>query len=220
MGKGRSASSRPRLVAFDLDGTLIPRTSVARHLLAGLGFRRQADELERRYLSGEIDQREAARLSGRAFAGASVAWVERRLAALPTLRGLDKTLRALSDAGIPVVIATVTWTFAVRYYARRFGFDGYTGTVMRETEGRLSGRVARYCSEDAKRDFVLAYAARRGIPMRAVTAIGDARSDLPLFAAAGRAIALNGSPEARAAADLSVDTDDLADLVPVLLGDN
>jgi len=207
---------RLRLVAFDLDGTLIPKTSVARHLMAGLGHRHEADELERRYLAGEIDQREAARLSGRAFAGTSIDWVERRLSRLPTIRGLAPTLRTLSAAGIPAVIATVTWTFAVRYYARRFGFAGFSGTAMRESAGRLSGRVARYCSEGAKRDFVRAFAERRGIAMAEVAAVGDARSDLPLFAVVGRAIALNASPEARAAADVAIDTGDLSDLLAQL----
>lgn len=208
-GLRRPFPSRVRLVAFDLDGTLIPKTSVARHLMAGLGLGREADEMERRYLSGEIDQREAAKLSGRCFAGLSLDAVERRLGRLPVIGGLRETLDALSAAGVPTVIATVTWTFAVRYYAERHGFAAYSGTVMRESQGRLTGRVARYCSERQKRDFVRAFARRRGIAMSDVVAVGDARSDLPLFAAAGFAVALNASPEARAAAHIALQTDDL-----------
>lgn len=204
------------LIAFDLDGTLIPGTSVSRHLLAGLGKSREADDLERRYLAGEIDQRQAAKLSGRAFAGLALTEIDRRLAGLPVIRGLEATLSALALAGIPAVIATVTWTFAVRYFAARFGIARFSGTVMREAHGRLTGQVARYCSEDQKRDFVRAQARRLGLPMSRVVAVGDARSDLPLFAVAGYAIALNGSPEARAAAHASLATDDLRELVPIL----
>jgi len=219
---GRRQSGRrepPRrigLVAFDLDGTLIPKTSVARHLMAGLGRKDEADELERRYLRGEIDQREAARLSGRAFTGLALATVPKRLRALRMIGGLPETLAALKAAKIPTIIATVTWTFAVRHYVERYGFIAHSGTVMRARDGRLTGRIARYCSELDKLDFVRRHARRRGIPMAEVVAVGDARSDLPLFAAAGFAVALNASPDARAAADLCLDTADLRDLLGVL----
>lgn len=53
--------------------------------------------------------------------------------------------------------------------------------------------------------FVADFCRRRGIEVKEVVAIGDSRSDLPLFATAGFSIALNATSDARAAANTSVD---------------
>jgi Cof subfamily protein (haloacid dehalogenase superfamily) len=51
-----------------------------------------------------------------------------------------------------------------------------------------------------------------GIPMAEVVAVGDAENDLPMFAAAGRSVAVAGAmPRAVAAADLHLDGRDLTD---------
>ncbi|GHG21396.1 hypothetical protein GCM10017567_45130 [Amycolatopsis bullii] len=47
-------------------------------------------------------------------------------------------------------------------------------------------------------------------------AVGDSRSDLPLFAAVGTSIALNATPAARAVATHVVDGRDLRAVIPVL----
>ena len=53
--------------------------------------------------------------------------------------------------------------------------------------------------------FVAEHCRRLGIGMEQVVAIGDSRSDLPLFAATGFSVALNASSEARSAACVAVD---------------
>ncbi|WP_405503257.1 HAD hydrolase family protein [Streptomyces niveus] len=55
-----------------------------------------------------------------------------------------------------------------------------------------------------------------GVPLDACVAVGDSRSDLPLFEEVGYSIAFNGTPEARGAATAAVDGDDLRAVLPLL----
>ncbi|HEY5344326.1 MAG TPA: HAD hydrolase family protein [Solirubrobacteraceae bacterium] len=72
-----------------------------------------------------------------------------------------------------------------------------------------------------ERDFHDAYlpisaAARSGLR---VAAIGDSRSDVPLFRRVGMSIALNATPDARAVATYVINTEDLRDVLAPLMAD-
>jgi phosphoserine phosphatase len=52
--------------------------------------------------------------------------------------------------------------------------------------------------------------------MSQVVAVGDARSDIPLFGAVGFSVALNATPVAQAAASISLRSDRLPDVLAVI----
>jgi phosphoserine phosphatase len=79
-------------------------------------------------------------------------------------------------------------------------------------DGRYTGRVAEHLDEYGKRDFALS----QGIAPERCVAVGDSRSDLPLFAAVGMSIGFNAAPAARAVATHVVDSGDLTTIVPLL----
>ncbi|WP_305786908.1 HAD hydrolase family protein [Symbioplanes lichenis] len=83
-------------------------------------------------------------------------------------------------------------------------------------DGRYNGAVAHHFDEIDKRDFALGVAAELGVDPSRCAAVGDSRSDLPLFAAAGFAVAFNATGPARAAAGAVVDGDDLRLILPLL----
>jgi len=89
--------------------------------------------------------------------------------------------------------------------SRRAGLDGV-----------LSGAVSRYFDEHDKLLFVEDWCAQNGYSMSQVAAIGDSRSDVPLFHRAGMSIALNATPDAQAAATHVLDTEDLHDVLALL----
>jgi len=74
----------------------------------------------------------------------------------------------------------------------------YAGLEL--VDGRYSGEVAQQFDELDKRDFALSVAAELGVDLKRCVTVGDGRSDVPLFAAVGLAIAVNATPTARAAA--------------------
>ena len=88
---------------------------------------------------------------------------------------------------------------------------------MEETdEGILLGTVSRHFEASDKMTFVRDIADRFDLGFQDVVAVGDSTSDIPLFGEAGLATALNASDNARKAADVNIDTDDLRDLIPVI----
>jgi phosphoserine phosphatase len=98
----------------------------------------------------------------------------------------------------------------------RYGFAAVSGTEMEAIDGVLSGTVARYFDEHDKVRFVEDWCAQNGFSMSQVAAVGDSRSDVPLFRRAGTSIALNATPDAREAATYTLDTDDLCDVLALL----
>ncbi|WP_435827420.1 HAD family hydrolase [Actinoplanes philippinensis] len=102
------------------------------------------------------------------------------------------------------------------FLCQRFGFERACGPRLEVTGGRYSGRVAEHLDELGKRDFAVGVAGELGVPLSRCVAIGDSRSDLPLFAEVGLAVAFNATPEARAAAHVRADGDDLRAVLPLL----
>jgi phosphoserine phosphatase len=77
-------------------------------------------------------------------------------------------------------------------------------------------RVSRYFDEHDKVRFVEEWCAQNGYSMSQVAAIGDSRSDVPLFRRVGMSIALNATTDARAVATHVIDTPDLRDVLALL----
>ena len=200
------------IVAFDLDGTLVPRTSICIHLSSWVGHH-ELPELEQRYDSGEIGNRGLAELDAIYYAGRTREQVWQQLADLPLIAGVPQTVRWLNAHRLIPVIATVTWSFAAAFLAEQHGFARVAGCEMAEDQGTLLGSVSHHFSAEDKVRFVETLAQEQDISLARVVAVGDSRSDIPLFEAAGLAIALNASPQARAAAQVQIETENLRDLI-------
>jgi phosphoserine phosphatase len=207
------------VVFFDLDGTLLRGTTVSMLTAAWLGKRGALDELERSYAAGAISNAAVADASAPWFEGHAVAEVTRALDPGPWIDGIGETVADLHAAGVHVALATVTWRAAAQSVAARFGFDECCGTEMATSDGRLLGSVSRHFDAEDKAAFAEEVCVRRGVSPSQAAAVGDSRSDLPIFERVGFSIALNADGPARAAATTTLDSDDLRDVLPLLLGD-
>jgi phosphoserine phosphatase len=210
-------SGRRRLACFDLDGTLVRGTSVSQHLADRFGRSGQMAELERRYAAGEISNSVVAEEQARNYRGRPLAEVVEKLDDIACIDGIDATLAALRERGIESLLGTVTWSFAAEEFRRRHGFLAVSGTEIElDRDGVPTGSVKRHFDEHDKLDFVASYCAANGIGLADCIAVGDSRSDIPLFEAVGFSVALNATPQARAAATVAVDTDDLTDILDLI----
>lgn len=113
-------------------------------------------------------------------------------------------------------LATVTWRAAAEAVTARFGFEDCCGTEMAVADGRLLGTVT--CYFDAA-DFVEEVCERGRVSVPDAAAVGDSRSDLPMFRRVGFSITLNADAGTRAAATTAIDTDDLRGVLPLLSRD-
>jgi phosphoserine phosphatase len=208
--------SRFPVVVFDLDGTLLRGTTVSFLLAQWLGQTSAITELERAFHAHEISNSVVADTSAGWLAGKSVAEAWRVLEDGSWIDGMTETFQVLTTAGVSLLLGTITWSFAAEMLRERYGFQAASGTEMQAPDGVLSGVVSRYFDEHDKLRFVEDWCAQNGYSMGQVAAIGDSRSDVPLFHRAGMAIALNATPDAQAAAAHVLDTEDLRDVLTLL----
>lgn len=209
----RDGTGQPRVVSFDLDGTLLPETTVSVLTATHLGYESELRALEEQYRRHEISNTEVADASGEWYAGVTLDEVARQLEEAPWIDGIDPTVTALRQRGCDVLLGTVTWRFAAEVLGERYGFDAVSGTEMGVADGVLTGEVTRHFDEHDKLAFVRGHCEAVGASLSECVAVGDSRSDVPLFEEAGHSIALNATPDARAAADVHLETDDLADVL-------
>lgn len=211
-----SSSAPAGVVFFDVDGTLVPDTSSSAFLAGFLGHREELVKAEAAYASGVLSNRQVSELDAAGWTGASEDQVSGWLAGLPLVSGIAETLAWCRRNGLVPMLATLAWSPVGSYLTDRFGFHSFSGPRLETVDGRFTGRVARHFDEYGKRDFALAQAAELSLAPRSVGAVGDSRSDLPLFASVGVSVAFNASAGARAAATATVDDDDLRSVLPVL----
>ncbi len=204
------------IVAFDLDGTLLPNTTVSLHLGPWVG-NDEIEELERLYALGQITNMEAAERDATFYKNRRRNDVWSQLKQLELIDGLEDTITWLKTCSLVPVVATVTMSIAADFLCDRYGFAAGSGCQLAETDdGVLLGTVARHFSAEDKATVVEQIAQEQGLGLGDVVAIGDSTSDLPLFHAAGFSIALNASSNARDAADIQLDTEDLRDVIPLI----
>ena len=106
-----------------------------------------------------------------------------------------------------------------RWTAPFFGCVAWSGPSLAiDPQGRFTGAVSADFQETDKPVFVQRFCEQRQMDMRNVFAVGDARSDIPLFGAVGFSVALNANAQARAAATVVVDSDSLMDVLDAIPG--
>jgi len=210
------SSDHAGAVFFDVDGTLVPGTSSSVFLAGFLGHRDELAKAEESYAYGDVDNQQVSELDAAAWAGVPEDQVFRWLGGLPLVSGITETVAWCRHNGLAPMLATLAWAPVGSYLTDRFGFHAFSGPRLETNDGRFTGRVARHFDEYDKRDFALARARELGLTPRSCGAVGDSRSDLPLFASVGLSVAFNASATARQAADVTVDGDDLRAVLPVL----
>ncbi len=173
-------------------------------------------ELECRYAKGEISNFLIAEEQARHYRGIPHAQLVAILSDVPCIAGIDPTLAALRERGVKPLLGTVTWSFAAHEFRRRHGFVAICGTEIEfSRDGIPTGRVKRHFDEH-ELEFVRSYCKANGSELGPCLAIGDSRSDVPLFEAVGYSVALNATSQARMAASVAIDTEDLTDVLDVI----
>jgi phosphoserine phosphatase len=211
---------RWRLVVSDLDGTLVTGTTACVHLDDWIGHGRVIDDLERRFAAGEITNTRVAESYAPFYRGIALADATAAMARIPSLDDIALGVSLLSRRGIEAVIATVSWSFAAEALADLWGFTRVRGADLEvdDASGLFTGRVSRHCEPEDKIAFVAEQCQRLGVGLDQVVAIGDGRSDVPMFHSAGFSVAINASSEVQAAASAAVDSQSLLDVLAAVPG--
>lgn len=203
-------------VFFDVDGTLVPQTSSSQHLARYLGHIDVLRHAEDAYAEGRMDNRSVSVLDADGWRGHSVEDVAGFLRDLPLVAGISEVVAWCREQDLEPYLATLAWEPVGLYLCNEFGFTGACGPALGHAAGRYTGEVARHFDEFDKREFALRTAQDLGLALSVCAAVGDSRSDLPLFAEVGFSVAFNASSAVQAVAAASVAGADLRAVIPPL----
>lgn len=201
---------------FDIDGTLVRSMSSSSFLAERLGHQHELDAAEERYASGKATNEEVSVIDAAGWRGIQARTVAEWLVDLPLIAGVDAVVAWCIERDVEPVLASLAWQPVSEAIAKRHGFTVNGGPRVHVVGTVYDGTVAEHFDEYEKRDRALELAAKRGVSTDQCCAIGDSRSDIPLFDALPASLALNAGLAARAAATAAVDTDDLRDVLPWL----
>jgi phosphoserine phosphatase len=171
-----------RLVAFDLDGTVLRGDTVCQVLAKALGHEAELRRLE----AAHERQRDRASLRAlrdtlaghyRAVTPEALASHLSRLTLAPGSRDVFARLHA---QGVATAIVSLTWDFAAERVARELGVAHWLGTRLGE-----DGRIGHVWPEDKAR-WLADLMGRLEIDRAHVAAVGDSWRDVEMFGVAGR----------------------------------
>lgn len=191
-------------------------TSVSAWFARQTGHEAAGRELEAQFRDGLISNALVADTTAAWLKGMTKQDVWRSLESAPWIDGLEVTMDTLRAWGLKTLLSTISWKIAAEFLQARYSFDEICGTEMEVNGDFLSGRVSGYFDESDKSQFVEEFCHREGLFLSECVAVGDSRSDVPLFQKVGFAIALNATEDARNAATVGIDAQDLRVVLDLL----
>jgi phosphoserine phosphatase len=195
-----------RLVCFDMDSTLI-QAEVIDELAAAAGVGPEVAAITEQAMQGKLDFAESFRRRMALLEGLEESVLSTIAERLPITDGAERLISALKQLGYRVAILSGGFTYFAEHLQRRLGIDEVHANQLEFENGRLTGRVTgRIVDGQRKAELLREIAAREGIRLEQVIAVGDGANDLPMLSIAGLGIAFHAKPLVKEQARHSIAT--------------
>ena len=210
-----------RLVAFDMDGTLVDVDSSWGYVHRRFG--ETNDTALRDFLEDRIDDEEFVRSDVRLWRKhrpqLTVDELEAMLDEVPLMPGASYLLRALRQRGVRTAIVSGGLDLLAKRIGRELGIDYVLANGLRvESDGRLTGEGIIRVPVKRKEEVLARVQRDLGIPPEETASVGNSAIDVGLFRRSRIGVAfLPADAEVRAGATHVVTEPDLARLVELLL---
>jgi phosphoserine phosphatase len=209
----------PRLVVFDMDSTLITQEVI--DLLAATitdppDLAPRVADITRRAMLGELEFEDAFRERVRLLTGLSADIFVQLRSVLEVTRGVRELMRALRRLGVKTAVFSGGFLPLTSWLAAELGIDHAFANevVVDEASGTLTGEVkGRIVGKERKRELLLEVAAKEGVDLSQVVAVGDGANDLLMLEAAGLGVAWNAKPRVQMEADARLNGESLLELL-------
>lgn len=208
-----------KLAAFDMDSTLINIECID-EVADAAGKKAEVAAITEAAMRGEItDFKDSLRRRLALLKGVPVAALEevytQRLRINP---GVEKTVQAMKDAGIKLLLVSGGFTFFSDRVAKRLGFDFAHANVLEIENGRLTGKLVTQpwgdiVDGEEKKGMLLKTAAQFGIQPNQTIAVGDGANDLPMMSVAGLSVAYHAKPKVREQAMVRINVGGMDELL-------
>lgn len=207
-----------KLFLFDMDGVLLEHKS-------SYEYCQQAIECDCKWVNlrsrmtfstmKQANERALQKMYGRGF-------TKNRLTELaqnaPQMKGIWEVTNAIrAHNGTAVIISGGIGTFA-QALMRQYPFADYVSNELHFNGDDQPPVWEIRCGQTDKGRIARSFQTSLGISKEETFAVGDSGNDCSMFSEAGLSVAFNGNDQARAAATVSIESDDLADILPIIYG--
>jgi phosphoserine phosphatase len=214
--------SRFKLIAFDMDSTLINIECVD-EIAAAAGRQAEVSAITEAAMRGEItDYKESLRQRVALLKGVPEAALQQvfdqRLRLNP---GAQTLVRACQKAGMQTLLVSGGFTFFTDKIRDLLGLNFTRSNRLEINQGVLTGRMidqdwGDICDGEEKRRTLQSTCQHLGISLEQSIAMGDGANDLPMMGVAGLSVAYHAKPRVREAAMVAIDEGGLDRLLEVL----
>ena len=200
---------RRRLVAMDFDSTLI-QNEIVDELARERGVFDEVAAITRRSMAGELGFDESLVLRCEKLKGLSKEGLDRVLERIRLTSGAAEFVQQLKRMGCKTAIISGGFDFAVEKIRRELDIDFAFSNTLQLKDGLVSGEVQRpLLNPRAKADILESLAAREGIALDEILAVGDGANDALMLEKAGFGVAFNAKKILRERADFALNQKDL-----------
>lgn len=203
------------LAAMDYDSTLI-RQEIIDELARQACVEEKVAAMTRLAMEGKLDFEQALKKRCELLAGLDEKKCDAVARRIRPQEGARELLDYLHENGFFVAVISGSLEPVAGKAALRNGLkiDSAIFNSLEIKDGKLTGKVQIHVGND-KAAILKKLQAELGIEKERTIAIGDGKTDIPLFENAGLSIAFNARPVAKKAADKAIE-DDLEKAIPII----
>lgn len=207
----------PRLVVFDMDSTLITQEVI--DLLAETvkdppDLPARVAEITHRAMLGELEFEGSFRERVALLKGLPATLFQDLQSVLDVTKGVPQLIKALKRLGVKTAVLSGGFQPLTSWLASQLGIDYAHANQVVIEDNKLTGEVQGIIvGKERKRDLLLEIAAREGIDLSQVVAVGDGANDLLMLYKAGLGVAWNAKPMVQMEADARLNGESLLDLL-------
>ena len=215
-GTDEAPCSRPGLIIFDMDSTVIDCEGII-EMARARGVGEYVAEVTRRAMNGELDFERALKLRVKLLEGLSEADAIRVAENVPLMPGAKKLMSELKACGYRTAMVSGGFTIIASRVGAMLDMDYVYANELVIQDGRVTGEVrGPLTKQNSKKEVLEEICKLENISPRQCIAVGDGSNDLCWCGIVGTFIAFNAKQIVRDAADVVVGDKNLESLIPII----
>lgn len=210
---------KPKLVVFDVDGTLVKIASSWRFLHERLGTWDEGKQHAEQFFQGAITYEDWAKLDASLWTGLKLQRIQQIFECLSYTDGAKEVIATLKRKGLKVILLSAGLTLVTKKVEKEVDADDAIANELKVKNGLVTGYVRVNVSVTNKDKVLQQILKKFDLTMEECAAVGDDETLIPLFERVGLSIAFNSRNEiVKNKADFIVEGNDLRRVLPFLLG--